>query len=344
MEEALRIVMQIAGQGTKMIALIAVILLLNETLKGIGVLHNLITKGRSASNQAAQGPLKDFAKRADLRRDIRAHNGEGVFGGGLRRRRTRRKAVMSALEAEANYQHGAYVAGQAQGNEAFRQQLAGGSRATAGAIQRALATAINTQFSIEAEEVKAANAVIKDLNLSDAQLQSLAKGNDATNEDGDIVARNSQSMQIAAIQRQAQTTVHNINDLLDQAAEGGMDEKARQALAESLGSSGSRPAYVGAAALEGIRQGVSKNARGLAVDALNSGAYASEKIADADKDELHFVANTAATDPGVKSAAKVTVRANARKVIDDPRLRAKIGKSLDRVLDLRDGKNPGPLP
>lgn len=352
MDKAIQFAIHVAAASTKEIGLILIIFVLIESLKAVQAIDNLITKGRQGATRAAGGRLKDFAKRADQSRQIRALGGGKVFGRGKYRRRAKRDALNNAVGAEANRAQAEYISGLAQRDEVFRSKLAGGTPiggygATEEAMQRALAAAITVKANLEADEVKAANAVIQSANISSGELQKLAKGIDGVDGSGNAV-KSSKAMQIAAIQHQAQTSVDNINDLLNDAAKGGWDSKSRQALADTLASSSSRPAYVGQKALEDIRQGVSKTAETLAAEAVSAGTYSADKIASADKDEVRFVGEVAVnhnpgSDPVNQKAwadAKATLEANATTALNDTRLNVKLGKSKKQVEAVSNGVVP----
>lgn len=347
MNEAVDFVVKVMGAGIAIVPLFATVWVINGAVQGLGKLGGLLTDSRRGKGLKERADK--FRERQEGRREINALDASGrrSFSLGKYQRRAKREAIDSGIKSEVGRSRGTYVATQAIKNEGFRNRLAGGdlgvANASPEAVQRALGTAINVKTNVEADEVKAANAVIKDLNLSQAQLQQLAMGGNATNANGEVTATHSEAMQIAAIQRQSQSTVGDINQLLDHAAAGNMSAKAMQTLADNLQTSGAKPAYVGAMALENLRQGQASSADDLVRNAVNSGAYSKEKIASVDKDEIQFVAHAVATDPSIGSAAKAKIQDNAKEALQDAILNAKIGKSEGFVTQLRDGNDPGPL-
>ena len=342
MASSSNMLVQIMGAGITIIPLFITPLV----MKTAGGLLNRIG---GFVNNPNRGPIDRLRKGAEgVRKDrqnvrnMRALNGAGQFGrGAVVRWGARRKAVSSGRESEANRANTEYIAGQAQTNDNFKNSAAGGTsvfgktaqKADPNAIQRTLANAINVSAKLEADEVNAASAVIKNAQLTQNQMQTIATG-------GTVKGIGGQAAQIAAIQKQAQGRHEDIAGLLDAAAAGGAlsgpgNVKQREALADALASSSSRPTYVGQGALQAIREDRSEDAAHTVAGAIKANAYSTEKIALGDKDELEFVVKVA-NSPGLITASERTALGdNARGIDLIPELQSKVQKNIIPVSDIK---------
>lgn len=307
-------------------------------------------------NNPNKGPFDRMRKGAEgLRKDrqnvrnTRALNGDKrAFGRrAIVQYGARRDAIRSGREAELKRANTGYVANEARNNPKFQNAIAGGTNltgASSAATQRALASAIQVQASIEAEEVKAASAVIKDLNLDAAQMRTLAEGGNAAGLSG-----GSYAVRSAAMKNVVDThDVEGVNSLLDKAS--GMDQKTRESLADSLQGSSEKPGYVGQGAIADLRQksGVFSGAPGtndldstgreisaseqLTVNAINNNTYSVDKLATGDKTELEHVAKVASNSDITTDNTQIA--ANAVTAQTDPRYSGRIGKNKDIVNDI----------
>jgi hypothetical protein len=199
---------------------------------------------------------------------------------------------------------------------------------------------------IETEDIKASAKQLDNKNFTKLQLRQLATGQNVTSDGtsaGNVVMANTdKNLRSAAIQKMVATNdVKGINDAWDTSST--WDDSLRLTFAASLQSSSSRPAYITGGALEDLRQGGAANIKTTqqrVEEAINKNVYSAEKIATADKDELHVVANAAHS--GVRSGAiqaaehMVLVR-NAALAQTDPILSTKIGKNAGHVTDISTG-------
>lgn len=261
----------------------------------------------------------------------------------------KRNAELEGSKRELGRAQGELVAEEAQRSEAFRGKLAGGGGE--GAESRALAGAISTQAKLEAEEVTAASAVIKNLNLDRnlSALSTLAEKGKVGNLNGE-----DRAVRAAAVKYMVDShDVTGVNNLLDKVSADPtfMDQKMRESFADSLATSSEKPTYVGQSAISNLRrhgeEGIrSKSSIELAKDAIKANAYSAEKIATGDQDELSFIAKVA-QQPDVDNS---TIKANAVKAQEDDRLNARISKNRPAVEAIAntpapsDSAPPQPIP
>lgn len=347
-----KLVVQIMGAGIAVVPLAATV----ATLKASSALSKF---GGRFINDPNKGPFdrmqksaQGFRKRQEGRREIRALNGSKLARAtsfGKYRRSAKRNAIDAGVASEVKRSQGAYVAQTAINDEAFRNRLAGGrtlgADASPEALNRALAGAVSAQARIEADEVTAATAVIKSLNLDKSQMRDLAMGGTQAGLDGG----SNRAIRAAAMQNVVNShDVDGVNSLLDDV--GNMDAKTREALADSLQNSKEKPAYVGQGTIAGIRQGsavVNANtgardvdasgneisvSQQLAVNAVNNNTYSVDRIANGDKDELEFIAGVAA-DPD-RATNNAQLAANAQTAKTDPKYSGQISKNANVVDDI----------
>lgn len=350
--EIQKITMQIMGAGVAIIPL-ALTPIIMKTAGGVlnrfgGFINNPNKGPFDRMRKGADG----YRKRQEGRREIRALNGSKLARAtsfGKYRRGAKRNAIDAGVASEVKRSQGAYVAQTAINDEAFRNRMAGGrtlgADATPEALNRALAGAVSAQARIEAEEVTAASAVIKSLNLDKTQMQELAMGGKEAGLDGG----SNRAIRAAAMQNVVNShDVDGVNRLLDDV--GNMDAKTRESLADSLQNSKEKPAYVGQGTIAGIRQGsavVNANtgardvdasgneisvSQQLAVNAVNNNTYSVDKIANGDKEELEFIAGVAA-DPD-RATNNAQLAANAQTAKTDPKYSGQISKNANVVDDI----------
>lgn len=304
-------------------------------------------------NNPNKGPFDRMRKGAEgLRKDrqnvrgLRALNGGRTMpgAGAVVQYKARQEAIRNGREAELKRAKTGYIANAARSDPKLQNAIAGGTNlnsASPASMQRALANAIQVQATIEAEEVKAASAVIKDLNLDAAQMRQLAEGGDAAGLSG-----SSYAVRAAAMKNVVDShDVDGVNSLLNKASS--MDTKTRESLADSLQGSSERPGYVGQGAIADLRQksGVFSGTPGtnnldsngnelsasdqLTVNAINNNTYSVDKLATGDKAELEHVASIAANVDIATNNAQIA--ANATTAQTDPRYSGRIGKNKDVV-------------
>lgn len=309
---------------------------------------NIRKREQAAMNNKAFNASGRFSalnpRRGILKRNARLEAIEQNQNASLNRAKTDyiADAVEKNKESASQYAIGAVKSALTNGRNdkgkgLLDQMAAGGGTASRGI---ALGAAVNAKVKLEAEEVSAAQAVIKNMNLTQAQARTLAHGGEVNG----VSSANDRALRTAAQQHVINTgDVKGMNDLIN-ASTGWTDDKDRVSLADSLQASSSRPAYASMGNLAAMRQGVGmKNSVEMIEQAIKDNAYSSEKIASVDKDELNIVANVAATSAAVSVGDKMRLSTNAQTALTDPELRVKLGKSLDNVTHIKDNTAPPPL-
>jgi len=182
-----RIAIQIMGALIAIIPLALTPVVMKTAGGVLGKFGGMVNNPNKGPFDRMRKGADNIRKRQEGRRAIRALNGSGsVFGGGKYRREAKRNAIDKGIEGEVARSQAGFVSSQAQGVDAFRNQLAGGRRFGPGraagdeAQQRALANAINVQAKIEADEVTAAKAILQTLNLDVSQKADLEQGRSIT--------------------------------------------------------------------------------------------------------------------------------------------------------------------
>ena len=304
-------------------------------------------------NNPNKGPIDRARKWADQKGKNAQNRGYlnnlgrvngGLFGAGARRK-AKLGAIDTSLDSEAKRAETTFMGKEVYGNERLRRKMAG--TADSDATQRVLANAIKVNAKIEADEVEAATAVIKDpkLKATRDEVRTLASGGSVARI-GD--AGQSESLRAAAVKQAVETNdVKAIEDLWNQSKT--WSDSMRGHFADSLQSSSNRPAYIGQGALSDLREGGAKlkDMREVVAGAIQAGAYSPDKIATADKDELHIVAEVStnmSSNPALVPFVN-TLMANANTARTDPRLSAVIGKNKENIeLIVTHTKPTAPLP
>lgn len=354
-----KMAIQIMGAAISILPLIVVPTLIKTTTGVLGKFGAFVDNPNKGPISAMKKGADGFRNGRQQLRDARALNGERRFGGSFVRRGARRQAVLGQRERNYNNAKSGYIAdqslstdvnlaqrtlaaatggklgGKSQGDQLLDKMGEGGGE---GGRSAALAQAVSVQAKIEAEEVTAAAAVIKNLNLDRNQdaMRKLSMGMAAGGLDG-----SSSAVRAAAMKNVVDShDVKGVNDLLDNV--GTMDTKTREAFADSLASSSQKPEYVGQSAISNIRQHGELDASGtpitamnstqLTVEAIKNNTYSVDKLATGDKDELIHVAKIAA-DPA-NGTNNAQLKANATIATTDPRYSGRIAKNKTVVEDI----------
>jgi hypothetical protein len=358
-DPAQKITIQIMGAGVAIIPLLITPLIMKVSGGMLGKFGGVINnKGRGPFDRARKG-ADGFRKNRQQLRDARALNGDRRFGSSIVKRRAQRQAVLSQRERNYNNAKTGYIAdtalsdnvsrsqqalgvvtggrhgGNSQGDQLLNKMAAGGGTSGRNA---ALAQAVSIQAKIEAEEVTAASAVIKNMNLDRNQqaMRELSMGGQSSGLDG-----SNEAVRAAAMKNVVDShDVGGVNQLLDSVST--MSQKSRESFADSLASSSQKPDYVGQSAITNIRQHgnldaagttiVAKNSTQLTAEAINNNTYSVEKLATGDREELEHVARIAA-DPTI-ATNNAGIAANAATAQTDPRYSGRIGKNVNVVGDI----------
>jgi hypothetical protein len=361
------VVLQVMGAGITIIPLIVAPAFMKKAGDVLGKL-GINDPSKGLVDRAKKGAAGYRSNRQQLR-DARALNGGFQFGRGSQvKRNARRQAVLAQRERNVNNARSGYIAkasldssqsatqqalawatdgskgGKTKGDQLVGKMAAGGGDA---AKSGALAQALTIQNKLEAEEVTAASATIKALNLTGTQKRELAGGGEITTADGrKLNAGSDIALQRAAMQSVADTAdIKGMNDLVDQSKgwSGANGDKLRQSLADTIGASGNRPSYMSQGNLEKVRQGQGKSSTEMIEEAIGNNTYSAEKIATTDKDELNAVAAVAAASTNVSVAEKQKLVNNAHEALTDDKLKVKVGKNLAVVQNIRTNTPPPPL-
>jgi hypothetical protein len=276
-------------------------------------------------------------------RQLKALNGYRTLPGkGITARRSAgREAILNSRKAELTRAKAGEVAGLALGNDKFAGKLAQGGGE--GATERALAGAISVQAKLQAEEVTAASAIIKNANLEGDKdaLQRLALNGrtDYVDKDGrtqTLVAPAGSSLQTAAIQQQFKIAdIPSTDELITKS--GSMGVEQRQAIAEGMKSLSSKVTYYSGGSSNAVAQG-SVNSEAdlnkLVADTVEGGKYGVGELLNADHDALGRVANVMA-DPSSTTSSGGAIRAEAKQAVRDAvteiRTNDNINNPSDRV-------------
>lgn len=343
-----KIAIQIAGAAVAVLPLVVVPAFIKSSS---GVIGRFVGDPNKGPIDALKRGANNYRKDRQTLRDAKALNGGRRFGKTLVRRNARRQAVIGQHERNYNNAKANYIAKESISGEvsATQKALAVATRGNFGGETRgdqllnkmgkgggdsgknaALAQAISVNAKIEAEEVTAAAAVIKHLNLDRNQqaMRDLSMGGKVAGLDGSNSAVRAAAMKGVVDSHD----VAGVNQLLDNVKH--MDERTRESFADSLMSSSQKPDYVGQSAISDIRQhdGINVTAKSstqLAVEAINNNTYSVDKIATGDKDELAFIAAVAGNTANGTSNAQI--KANAVVAQTDPRYSGKIGKNAGSV-------------
>lgn len=304
-------------------------------------------------NNPNKGPFDRMRKGAEGYRNnrqeyrkLKAINGYRTLPGkGITARRgAQREAVLNNRKSELNRAKAGYVAGLATNNQSFQGNLAQGGGS--GSSERALAQAINVQAKLQADEVTAASAIIKNANLEGdiESLQKLAMGTgekieftDVNGNKRSLDATKGSALQTAAIMQQFKIgDVGKTDELVMNS--GKMDAEQRQAVAGGMASLSGKVKYYGGASGDAVAKGQINNEgdlNKLVADTIESGKYSAETLANTDKDALARIADVAGTPTSVTSGAD----GQGEHAIDSGRLQA-LRSSVTEIKNTPSIKNP----
>lgn len=339
----------------------------------------LLNRFGGVVNNPNKGPFDRMRKGADGvrkrqegRRAIREMDGRKTMGFGKYKRAAQRSRMESGIDSEKKRAEADFLSKKTMDSERFRNNAAGGLNvgpsASGEAMQRALNSAIDVQNQIEVAEIKAASAQIEHAAIPNNMVQALAMGGreyEHENEDGSkemraVTLGDSEAMRKAAIQQQVGSgQADKISELVDNYGKKGADGNRTNegvTLANALQSSSSRPGWIGAKAIEDIRQGEAAGKDGDSITAtqirgaVKSGAYSAEKIASVDAGDLEMVANVMnqtahkVTDPNEQKARDALV-VSAQVALTDPLLSTKLAKrgtNVEAIAQGAPGTKAGP--
>lgn len=303
-------------------------------------------------NNPNKGPFDRMRKGAEGYRNnrqeyrkLKSMNGYKSLPGAGRfsRAKARREAVLNNRKNELGISTADYVADQAKSDDKFRGKLAEGGGA--GADMRALANAINVQVELQAKEVKAASAVIENMNLDSEQLNNLAKGVEGKSKDGRSLSGTNDSVRKAAIMSAVSIgTVKDVEDIIKSA--GSMSSEQQKILGSSVASSGitNKATHLAGQTLDDIAQGNVTSEADLdrvTARAMQKGKYSAEKLADSDPDSLKRVIKVLGqprTD--IDTEHIISIRTEAQTAATDTRISGRLTVAQKPELDRLRGLTP----
>lgn len=342
MGSSTNMLVQIMGAGVTVIPLFITPVIM-KTAGG------LLNRFGGVINNPNKGPLDRMRKGADgLRKDrqnlrnMRALGGDGQFGRGrVVRWGARRKAISSGREAEMNRANTGYVAEQAESNSAFRNAVAGGTNknaASVAATERALASSINTQYKLEADEVNASKVVIEHANLSGAERQQLAMTG-SIEKNGQIYS--GATMQKAALQEQLRTgSMGQINDII--ANSGGNLSQFSQTISQGVASNniGSKNPAFGGKTIDDIAQGKitsQADVDATILSAIKEGKFTAETMAS-----MHDLSRTRAIEVAYASddrSYEQILKKAAQDIKSTPELSTKLSGNVSATRQVEELSN-----
>ncbi len=202
----------------------------------------------------------------------------------------------------------------------------------------------SAQAAVDEDRKKQMSAAVEEMNRSSVDLdgvRALSMGaNSVAGATGTVTGGRNSLVQQAAIQKTVSSgDVQGIRDLVNNAHK--MDDATRKVLADSLEGSSNRPTFVGAGAIGGIRQGTQQDSSALVRSAINQGAYSTDKLAKADRDEIAMVADAMndhdhnVAGATLNNSAVAQLRSDTQKALTDARFGA--GKNRENLTRVRSG-------
>jgi len=307
-------------------------------------------------NNTERGPVdrlkKAGAAYGDTRKQLRntraLEGGRGSTQGGrgaFVRWRARRSTIENGRKSEAGRANTEYIAKEIQNNANFQQSVAGGTlgrSASSGALQRAEASAISAQVKLEADEVNAASAIIKNANLDLNQMQKVAAGQSVQYKaaDGTVkMLQNTQNstLQTAAIHEQFKAGDIGMTDQLVSNS-GSYGIKQRQAIAEGAQSLAGKVKYYGGITGSMIAQGEIKSETDLNMvvqSTVEAGKFSEQDLANQDKDALTRFSRIASLE-GVDNSRLIKIAKDLQK---NERIYPTVeDRKRDRIVQIGEGK------
>ncbi len=186
--------------------------------------------------------------------------------------------------------------------------------------------------------------MLRNAKLDRDQVRIVSTGGTVTAQNGTVFnGATSTAVRAAAIQTAVQSNdVAAINTLWNQSKtwEGESGDKLRTAFADGLQSSSARPTYIGQGAMAALRINKHDDITKTVETAINVNAYSSEKIANADNDELNVVAQVLSSSPNLDPKAKAKTADNATKALNDERLSSAVSKNIKNVENISLQRKP----
>ena len=335
--------------------------------------------GKLMDNNPARG-IGDRMKRGAENRGKRWDNQRGAYAnktggfkgfavGGRARARARGKAIDRAAEHNLNVAEAGYMSDAVKSNRGSLTNIIsrgrfGSENKLAAQLGRglgesgqasALANAIQVNLDLEAKEVSAQKAIIRDLNLNDNQKAELASGRSVVSSSGRIIDGSGTSSASLAIRMAAQQSVVEGGDagainqvITHMSSVSAVDPNGAKELnnfADSLEKSSNKPSYVQPKNLVDMRQNGLPDGDGeptklgtadeIIRGAIHDNVYSADKMATTGRQEMgevRRVAKSLETSHDQRdSDGLVRLMENAQKATSDPRLAPRLGKQREIV-------------
>lgn len=323
----------------------------------LGALPFIVSKGGAIMGAAsgflagmvtnAKKPINDYY--GDKRDIAKARRDEGILSGritgkkwgtvnarrGLIQSEFARKSSKANAENSLKMAESKNLADRLINTPGFLKKYAGDNEANQ---DIAKARAILELDKLNIENVNAQSALIKDIDPN--IVRKLSQGID----DGDFRASSNLALQTAAMQKIFKSQdIEGINNLVDLAASGQMNDTKRKAFAKVLEDSSYRPGWIGAGAIEEIKQGHSvdqsgnftlnlKNSTELTAKAINNNTYSVDRLATSSNDELQHVLSIA-NNPNI-ATNNTNIKNNALEALTDPRYAGRVSKQSNTLTDI----------
>lgn len=371
-----KIPLQIMAAALPILSFITVYTIMKTSSALIGkVLNNNPAKG--IGDRMKRG-AENRGKRWDNQRGAYANKTGGFKGfavGGRARARARGKAIDRAAEHNLNVAEAGYMSdavkssGGSLTNRISRGRLGSENRLSAqlgrglgeSGQASALANAIHMNLDLEAKEVSAQKAIIRDLNLNDNQKAELASGRSVVSSSGRIIDGSGTSSASLAIRMAAQQSVVEGGDagainrvITHMSSVSAVDPNGAKELnnfADSLEKSSNKPSYVQPKNLVEMRQNGLPDGNGGTMSlgtadevirgAIHDNVYSADKMATTGRQEMGEVKRVAksleTSHDQRDSDGLVRLMENAQKATSDPRLAPRLGKQREIVEGISKG-------
>lgn len=183
--------------------------------------------------------------------------------------------------------------------------------------------------NLEVENVKAAAAQIDQANINGADLRRVAMGDKA----GGLNGGDASMRAAAAAELADRGDYGGLADAWDSVRNSG-DSQSMRVFANTLSRTSNKPAYIGAGALQLMREGNADSHDEVAVSGVNSGAYSPEKLASSSRQELDYVGRLidhGETDRRGNMVNIAVLQGAANTAISNPEINKAIGKNRDKI-------------
>lgn len=198
--------------------------------------------------------------------------------------------------------------------------------------------AAQTVNNLEAENVKAANAQIEQANLTRAELRQVASGGSVRGVNGSDSAMRAAAVTEQFTRGDYEGAQQSWNSVVD-GGDGRTSRETKRVVANAAARSGAKPGFIGAGALQSLREGDTVDNKGNSLHlerqaVVGSNRYSAESIAKTSNDELAYVADA-------NGGAPAAMRDRAVEALDSDEIGKNIGNNRAWV-EFYAGRGPRP--